>query len=132
MTHIIALLLVQDQPPAPAPGGGLFSPLFLIQMGLVIAIFYFLLIRPQKKQRDAHEDRLRNIRKGDEVVTAGGIVGKIESIKETLKDGVATKTMEDRVTIRSAESRLVVERGRIARVITEPAIVTTTETKTPT
>jgi preprotein translocase subunit YajC len=130
MTHTLALLLIQD--PQPPAGGTLFSPLFLIQMGLVIAIFYFLLIRPQKKQRDAHEERLRNIRKGDEIVTAGGIVGKIESIKETLKDGVAQKTMEDRVTIRSAESRIIVERGRIARVITEPVATPAAETKTTT
>ena len=41
---------------------------------------------------------------------------------QTTKDGAAVKTMEDRVTIRSGESRLVIERGRIARVISEPAV----------
>jgi preprotein translocase subunit YajC len=128
MTTSLAPLLLQ----APQGGAGSFLSSNLIVIGLVFAIFYFLLIRPQKKQRDAHEERLRNIRKGDEVVTAGGIVGKIENIKESLKDGAAVKTMEDRITIRSAESRLVVERGRIARVITEPVSTPapSTESKT--
>jgi preprotein translocase subunit YajC len=109
-------------------GGATGTTMFLIQIPLIFGIFYFLMIRPQQKQRQSHEERLRNVRKGDEVVTAGGIVGKVEAIRETIKDGAAVKTMEDRVTIRSGESRLVVERGRIARVITEPA----TEPKTPT
>jgi preprotein translocase subunit YajC len=95
---------------------------FLIQIPLIFAIFYFLMIRPQQKQRQAHEERIRNVRKGDEIVTAGGIVGKVESIRETIKDGAPVKTMEDRVTIRSAESRIIIERGRIARIITEPAV----------
>jgi len=118
MTHMLALLVIQ------APGGTLGGiPLsFLIQIPLIFAIFYFLMIRPQQKQRRAHEERIRNVRKGDEIVTAGGIVGKVESIRETVKDGASVKTMEDRVTIRSAESRLIIERGRIARIITEPVV----------
>jgi preprotein translocase subunit YajC len=125
MTHTLALLFAQSP-----QGGSAFPVGFIIQISLVVAIFYFLLIRPQKKQRDAHEERLRNIRKGDEIVTSGGIIGKIEGIKETMKDGASQKTMEDRVTIRSGESRLVIERGRIARVITEPAAAVATEAKT--
>ncbi len=122
MNPTLALLLF-----APAGEGGANTTMFLIQIPLIFGIFYFLMIRPQQKQRQTHEERLRNVRKGDEVVTAGGIVGKVEAIRETIKDGAAVKTMEDRVTIRSGESKLVVERGRIARVITEQ----TTETKTP-
>src|SRR5688500_10387609 len=117
MTHLLALLVIQE--PAGTVGGIPMS--FLIQIPLIFAIFYFLFFRPQQKQRQAHEERIRNVRKGDEVVTAGGIVGKVESIRETIKDGAPVKTMEDRITIRSGESRLVVERGRIARIITEPA-----------
>ncbi len=123
MTHMLALLAIQ------APGGsfGGIPYSFLIQIPLIFAIFYFLMIRPQQKQRQAHEERIRNVRKGDEIVTAGGIIGKVETIRETIKDGTAVKTMEDRVTIRSAESRLIIERGRIARIITEPVV---TEPKT--
>ena len=117
MTHMLALLVIQS--PDGTVGGIPMS--FLIQIPLIFAIFYFLMIRPQQKQRQAHEERIRNVRKGDEIVTAGGIIGKVENIRETIKDGAPVKTMEDRVTIRSAESRLVIERGRIARIITEPA-----------
>ena len=87
----------------------------LIQMGAIFAIFYFLMIRPQQKQRRQHEDRLRNLKKGDGVVTAGGIVGEVVHIKEAGGDD-AKKSMEDHVTIKSGESRVVVERGKIARV----------------
>lgn len=99
-----------------ASGGS--SPLFQlgIQFALILAIFYFLMIRPQQKQRRQHEDALRNLQKGDDIVTSGGIVGQVIHIRETLKDGAPVKGMDDQVTIKSAESRLVVERGRIAKV----------------
>jgi preprotein translocase subunit YajC len=100
-----------------ADGGSSLLP-FLIQIVAIFAIFYFLLIRPQQKQRRQHEEALRNIKRGDEIVTTGGIVGEIVHIKEVVVDGAPRKTMDDRVTVRSGESRLVVERGRIAKVVT--------------
>jgi preprotein translocase subunit YajC len=51
-------------------------------------------------------------------VTTGGIIAEVMHIKETLKDGQPQKTMDDHVTIKSGESRFIVERGRIARVTT--------------
>ncbi len=100
-----------------AGGGSTLLP-FLIQIVAIFAIFYFLLIRPQQKQRRQHEQALQNIKRGDEIVTAGGLVGEIVHIKEAVVDGAPRKTMEDRVTVRSGESRVIVERGRIAKVIT--------------
>jgi preprotein translocase subunit YajC len=82
--------------------------------GAIFAIFYFLLIRPQQKQRKAHEERVRSLKKGDEIVTAGGIVGEVVHITAQGKDGAVT--MDDRITIKSGETRLIVERGRIARI----------------
>ena len=99
-----------------AAGGSTLLP-FLIQIVAIFAIFYFLLIRPQQRQRRQHEEALRNIKRGDEIVTAGGIVGEIVHIKEAVVDGAPRKTMDDRVTIRSGESKLVIERGRIAKVV---------------
>lgn len=102
---------------AQASGGlGGLTPL-IFQFGLIFAIFYFLMIRPQQKQRKAHEAALMSLSKGDEVVTAGGIVGEVVHIKDGLKDGASTKTLDDRVTIKSGESKLIVERGRIAKVL---------------
>jgi len=113
---VLALLL--QAPAAQAPsGGGLFSGPLLIQFALIFAILYFLMIRPQQKQRRKHEAALLALKRGDEVVTAGGIVGEVVHIRETAKDGNAKSALDDRVTIKSGESRLVVERGRIARII---------------
>jgi preprotein translocase subunit YajC len=97
-------------------GSGGLTP-FLIQIVLILAIFYFFMIRPQAAQRKKHEEALRGIKRGDQVVTTGGIVGEVIHIRETATgEGVTPRPMEDHITIKSAESRLIVERGKIARV----------------
>src|SRR5690606_13375130 len=108
----------------PAPyllqaAGGASSPLlpFLFQIAAIFGIFYFLMIRPQQKQRKQPEERLRNLKRGDTVVTAGGLVSEVMHIKEAMKEGTAEKSMDDHITIKSGESRVVVERGRVARVL---------------
>ena len=106
----LALAVIQA-----AGGGGSFGPLFF-EIAAFAAIFYFIVMRPQQKQRREHETSLKSLKKGDEVVTAGGIIGEVIHIRETSKEGGANR-MDDRVTIKSGESRLVVERGRIARIL---------------
>jgi len=117
----VAFTLLAIQATAPARGTNPMFPL-LIQMGAIFAIFYFLMIRPQQKQRRQHEERLRNLRKGDNVVTAGGIVGEVVHIKEAAGEEGKKTTMEDHVTIKTGESRVIVERGRIARVAGSPTV----------
>jgi preprotein translocase subunit YajC len=95
--------------------GGSLTP-FLVQLVAIFGIFYFLLIRPQQAQKKKHEEALRNIKRGDQIVTSGGIVGEVIHVKETGSSDSA-KSMEDQITIKSAESRLIVERGRIARIV---------------
>ena len=87
-------------------------PQMIFMYGAIFAIFYFVLIRPQQKQRKAHDQLVRALKKGDEIVTAGGVVGEVVHI--AAKDGAVS--MDDRITIKSGESKLVIERGRIARV----------------
>lgn len=118
MTSAFALALLAQ---APAGGRSTLLP-FAFQIVAIFAIFYFVMIRPQQKQRKDHEERLRNLKRGDEVVTAGGIIGKVVHIAAPTGEGKST-TMDDRITIKSDESRLIVERGRIAKVLTtsEPA-----------
>lgn len=82
--------------------------------GAIFAIFYFVLIRPQQKQRKSHDALVRSLKKGDEIVTAGGLVGEVLHINTMGKDGAAG--MDDRITIKTGESKVVVERGRITRV----------------
>lgn len=101
---------------APATGR---SPMigFYIQIVAIVAIFYFLLWRPRQKQQKQHEERLKELRKGDSVVTTGGIVGEVVHIKESVTTDGPKKTMDDLITIKSGESRLVVMRGRVERVV---------------
>lgn len=101
------------QAPSARPGSGL---MLGIQVVLILGIFYFMMVRPQQTQRKRHETTLMALKKGDEIVTAGGIIGRVVHIKEGTKDGAAHPTLEDAVTIQSGESRLIVERGRIARI----------------
>ena len=78
---------------AAAPGGQL-AP--LLMMVLFIIIFYFLLIRPQQKKAKEHQAMLTALSVGDEVVTAGGILGKVAAIGE----GVVTLEVAQGVQIK--------------------------------
>jgi preprotein translocase subunit YajC len=62
---------------APAQGG---SGSFLVMMVLFFVIFYFMLMRPQMKQAKEHKKLIENLSKGDEIVTSGGLLGKITEI----------------------------------------------------
>lgn len=100
----------------PSAGAPTLS-VYVIEIALVFVALYLLLLRPQQQNRKRQEQTLRSIKKGDDIVTSGGIVGEVIHIKETVKEGAPVVTMEDRITIKSGESRIVVERGRIATVI---------------
>jgi preprotein translocase subunit YajC len=78
--------------------------ILMLQIFGIGLVFYFLIIRPQGKARKQAADMLAALKKGDEITTAGGIVGKVRDIKDQL------------VTIESGTSQLVVERSRIIRV----------------
>ncbi len=105
MTHLPAFAMLA--PSGQQSGSALF--IFLIQIAAFIGIFYFILIRPQRQQAKKHEELLKGIKKGDGVVTSGGIVGEVIHVKDNL------------LTIKSGESKLVVERERVARVTTPAA-----------
>jgi preprotein translocase subunit YajC len=94
-------------------GNTFLGPIFMY--GAIFAIFYFILIRPQATQRKKHDELVRNLKKGDEIVTNGGLVGEVLFIKERGGDDKSSG-MEDRVTIKSGETRVIVERGRIAKI----------------
>ncbi len=98
-THgLFALLLTPSGQQGPGMG------VFILQIGLFIGIFYFLLIRPQRQQQKKHRELLATLQKGDQVVTSSGIVGEVIHLKET------------EVTIRSGESRFIVLRSSVANI----------------
>jgi preprotein translocase subunit YajC len=88
----------------------------IFMWGVIFVIFYFILIRPQSTQRKKHDEAVRSLKKGDEVVTTGGLVGEVVFIKEKGGDDDKSSGMEDRVTIKTGDTRVVIERGRIARI----------------
>ena len=61
-----------------APGADIFSLLAPIVM--IMAIFWFLILRPQQKRMKAHQALIANVRRGDTIVSAGGIVGKVTKV----------------------------------------------------
>jgi preprotein translocase subunit YajC len=77
----------------------------IINLILFVAIFYFLLILPQRREQKRHTEMLAALRPGDSVVTSGGIVGEIVQLKD------------DQVTIKTGDARIVVEKARIARLV---------------
>jgi preprotein translocase subunit YajC len=84
----------------------------IFQMVGIGLVFYFLILRPSSQARKKHAALLTNLKKGDEVMTSGGLVGKVRDIKEVESDGVK----ETRVTLESGTSTVVVERSRIVRI----------------
>ena len=93
---------------APSGQGGSGLSVLLFQVALIFGIFYFLIIRPQRRQQQRHKELLAALQKGDHVITSGGIVGEVLHLKE------------NEITIRSGESKLVVLRANIANVVNRP------------
>lgn len=116
MTHSFAPLLVQA-----ASGGSMPIQGIIFQVLAFVAIFYFFLIRPQQKQKKQQEQMLLALKKGDEIVTAGGIVAHVIHLQQKMVDGTAVPGLEDLITIKSGDTKLVVERGKIARVVPKAA-----------
>ena len=108
--NIHLLTLLQDAAPTGRSGGGLYMLLF--QVVAIGAVFYFLILRPQAAARKKHAELLSQLKKNDEVMTAGGIIGRVRDMKEIDANGIK----ETRVTIETGTSTVIVERSRIIRV----------------
>ena len=90
----------------------------LIPFAAMAVIFYFLLIRPQQQRMKAHRAMLENLRRGDTVVTAGGIVGRIAK-PTTKEDPEVTVEIADNVQIKVVKSTLTEVRAKTQPVSTE-------------
>ncbi len=97
--HLL-MLQASGTPQGQSPFGMFFM------FAAIFAIFYFLLIKPQRKQQKEHDEMVTALSKGDEVATIGGIVGKIVHLTD------------DRVTIRTGgDTRLEIERSKIGHKV---------------
>ncbi|GGE44794.1 preprotein translocase subunit YajC [Agaricicola taiwanensis] len=93
---------------AGAPGGGSLL-VSMLPFVLIFVIMYFLIIRPQQKRVKSHQEMIKNVRRGDTIVTSGGVIGKIAKV---IDDSEIQLEIAEGVKIRVA-------RGMIAEVRTK-------------
>jgi preprotein translocase subunit YajC len=95
---------------APSPNGSQGGQLpFFVMMAAMLAIFYFLMLRPQQKQKRDREAMLAAVKKGDRVVTTGGLHGTVVGLSENT------------VTLKVADSvKLDFDRTALGRIVTAP------------
>ncbi len=85
-------------------GGGDFS--FLLMMGAIFLIFFFLVIRPQQKQQREREAFLKTAAKGDDVVTQGGIHGKVSAVDGDVLEVEVARVRGEKVKLRVSLARI--------------------------
>jgi preprotein translocase subunit YajC len=81
----------------------------LVPLILLFGIFYFLLIRPQQQRIKTHQQMVEAVRRGDTVVTAGGLIGKVAKVKD---DGELMVEIADNVQVRVLKSTLTEVRSK--------------------
>ena len=93
--------------PAYAQGAGGVSPDMLYQLlpfALIFVIMYFLILRPQQKRAKQHQEMVKNVRRGDVLVTSGGLVGKVtkvvddDQVEMEIADGVRVRQLKSMLT----------------------------------
>jgi preprotein translocase subunit YajC len=89
---------------AQAAGGEAGMLMSLLPFVLIFVIMYFLILRPQQKRVKQHQEMVKNVRRGDTVVTAGGLVGKVtkviddDQLEVEISDGVRVRQMRSMVS----------------------------------
>jgi preprotein translocase subunit YajC len=113
---ILSMLGISDAYAAAAPANGAAAGMasFLPMMLVFIVGAYFLMIRPQNKRAKAHRQLMSDLSKGDEVVTIGGIVGKVAK----LTDDFITLTVSDNVEVTVQKSAIsnVLPKGTLKNI----------------
>jgi len=92
----------------------------IIPIILIIGVFYFLMIMPQQKKIKKHQNMLKNLSKGDEVVTEGGIYGTIVGLKDNV---VVLKIAE----VKDEDVKIEVSRARVAFLVRSGELVEGTD-----
>lgn len=105
-------VLQTAQQPGGGPGGGLLS---FLPMIFIFVIFYFILIAPMRKKQKKTREMLSKLKKGDEVITGGGIFGRVAALDEAR--GFVVLQIADNVKIKVA-------RSAIAGLASEPETTT--------
>ena len=87
-----------------APPSGLFAGGNMVMLLVMFGIFYFLLIRPQQKRQREHGDWLKQLKKDDEVVTTGGLWGKVKGVSDN--SPYVTLELQEKVRVRVLRSHI--------------------------
>ena len=88
---------------AASPFGGDSMLVSLLPFILIFVIMYFLILRPQQKRQKQHQEMVKNVRRGDTVVTSGGLVGKVTKVSDDdhieveVADGVRVRQMRSMI-----------------------------------
>ncbi len=98
---VLLALAPPAQPGQPAPPAWV----NMVPLALLVVVFYFALIRPQQKKAKDHANLLKSVRRGDKIVTGGGIVAVVVTVKD--------KT----VTIRSEDAKLEITKSSISEIL---------------
>jgi preprotein translocase subunit YajC len=102
---LLTLVSVAGCVPATDEASGGFDWTLIIFLVVIFALFYFVLIRPQRKRQKDHQQMVQELQRGDKVITAGGIHGIIESVSE---DNVVIK-VESGTTLRVAKGSVALK-----------------------
>lgn len=116
--NLVNLISASSQQQAAAAAGSQWASILMMVLPLVlmVGIFYFLILRPEKKRNKEMQEMLNNIQVADEVVTTGGIIGRVLSVKE---DTVLIETGSDRTKIRVLKSAIARNNTQHEAVTTE-------------
>ncbi|MEM9421615.1 MAG: preprotein translocase subunit YajC [Pseudomonadota bacterium] len=102
LLSMFGVTVAHAQAAGASPAGGIVD--LLIPMALMFVVFYFLLIRPQQNAQKKHREMIAAVKRGDTVVTAGGLVGKVVKASDDpevmveIADGVQVKVMKATLT----------------------------------
>ncbi|HFE32071.1 MAG TPA: preprotein translocase subunit YajC [Gammaproteobacteria bacterium] len=103
MSFFISDALAEGAAAAPAAGSAEGSMMGLLPLVLIFVLFYFMLIRPQAKRAKEHKNMVAALAKGDEIVTQGGLLGKVTEVGDSflsvqIADGVVVKVQRQSVS----------------------------------
>ena len=99
---------------AQGAGGQAGTLELILPLLLMFGIFYFLLIRPQQKKAKEHKNMVTALKKGDEIITTGGILAKITDVDETFMTCVIAENVE--IKIQSHAVSTVLPKGTIKKL----------------
>lgn len=108
-----ALILAATQPPPAGSGpGGLEPQTLMLMVGVIVLLFWMIILKPQKREQLKREQMMDGLVKGDKVMTTGGMLGTVESVDKT--KGTVSLTIAPKVVVdfsRAAIANIVQKKG---------------------